>query len=260
MSKADLDVPERLRAAGATDLERRLLEAASREQPSPELSERMARAIGVSVPGVGSDAMGSVKTDTAAANGASASSSLVPWISGALVAVGVAVGAYVVTRPSVKPAASSAVASPGSSASALSIADAAPLLAPSPPTQNVSPPALIPANTAEEPRAKAPGGPSPRGRKAASAHELANQIALVDAARSALGGGGAERALGLALEYQKAYPSGTFRPEVSAVKIEALVKLGRTTEARTLAERFVVAYGPGPLADRVARLAHLAQP
>ena len=61
-------------------------------------------------------------------------------------------------------------------------------------------------------------------------------------------------------DYQTQYPSGTFRPEVAAVKIEALVKLGRMTEARTLAERFVVAYGSGPLAERVARLAHLAEP
>ena len=44
------------------------------------------------------------------------------------------------------------------------------------------------------------------------------------------------------------------------MKIEALVKMGRMTEARTLAERFVVAYGPSPLADRVAHLAHIAEP
>jgi hypothetical protein len=82
----------------------------------------------------------------------------------------------------------------------------------------------------------------------------------VDAARSALASGSALRALSIVRDYQSQYPSGTFRPEVSAVKVEALVNLGRMTEARTLAERFVVAYGPGPLADRVARLAHIAEP
>ncbi len=43
MSKPEIDLPERLRAAGATDLERRLLDAAGRERPSHELSERMAQ-------------------------------------------------------------------------------------------------------------------------------------------------------------------------------------------------------------------------
>ena len=99
-----------------------------------------------------------------------------------------------------------------------------------------------------------------RGGRGAAAGELADQIALVDAARTALAAGSAQRALSIVREYQHDYPTGTFRPEVSAVKIEALVKMGRTAEARTLAERFVVAYGPGPLADRVARLAHIAEP
>ena len=99
-----------------------------------------------------------------------------------------------------------------------------------------------------------------RGARGGAAGELANQIAIVDAARTALAAGSAQRALSIVREYQHDYPTGTFRPEVSAVKIEALVKMGRTAEARTLAERFVVAYGPGPLADRVARLAHIAQP
>jgi len=102
--------------------------------------------------------------------------------------------------------------------------------------------------------------PSSRGSRGATAGELADQIALVDAARGALASGGAQRALSLARDYQTQYPSGTFRPEVAAVKVEALVKLGRMAEARTLAERFAVAYGPGPLADRVARLARIAKP
>jgi outer membrane protein assembly factor BamD (BamD/ComL family) len=87
--------------------------------------------------------------------------------------------------------------------------------------------------------------------------DLAEQIALIDAARVALAGGSAERALTGVRQYQARYPKGTFRPEAAAIKIEALVKLGRAGEARTLAERFLVAHGPSPLADRVARLAGL---
>ena len=246
MSKQETDLPERLRAAGATQLERRLLEAAGCEEPSRDLSERMARAIGVSLVAPGSAATGSAKTGTAASKATSASSSLVPWVSGAVVAVGVIVGGYVAMNPGVKSSAPPAVTAP----------------ALSPPVELVKPlaapqPADAPQNTGEESPAKS--APSPRGRRGTAAGELSNQIALVDAARNALASGEAQRALSIVRDYQSEYPTGTFRPEVAAVKIEALVKLGRTAEARTLAERFVGAYGAGPLAERVARLAHVAE-
>ena len=61
-------------------------------------------------------------------------------------------------------------------------------------------------------------------------------------------------------QYQTRYPKGAFRPEAAAIKIEALVKLGHADEARALAKRFLIAHGPGPLADRVARLAGLNRP
>ena len=93
-----------------------------------------------------------------------------------------------------------------------------------------------------------------------TANELANQIALVDAARAALASGGAARALASVRDYQTEYPHGTFRPEVAAIKIEALLKLGRKAEARALAERFAANYGAGPLADRVTRLVGTAEP
>ena len=44
--------PERLRVVGATDLEQRLLTAAGGETPSPELTRRMARGLGLNVDGV----------------------------------------------------------------------------------------------------------------------------------------------------------------------------------------------------------------
>jgi len=108
---------------------------------------------------------------------------------------------------------------------------------------------------------KLPGGfASQRGRAATTANELSKQVALVDAARTALASGDAGRALSSVREYQATYPSGTFRPEVAAIKIEALLKLGRKAEARASAERFSASYGSGPLAERVARLAGIRQP
>ncbi|HKO50646.1 MAG TPA: hypothetical protein VJV79_23160 [Polyangiaceae bacterium] len=259
MSDHETDPPERLRAAGATHLERRLLEAASDEQPTRDLSERMARGIGVSLTlAPASGASGRASTGTQAVKAADASRSLVPWLSGALVVTGVVAGALVATLPDAKPALPSAVMAPTLSAPAASSVLASAVPAPLVGTQPTDP---APASDGSEgPPAKAASSTFTRGHRGPAAGELANQIALVDAARSALAGGDGQRALAIVREYQSEYPTGTFRPEVSAVKIEALVKLGRTTEARTLAEKFVVAYGRSPLAARVARLAQITEP
>jgi hypothetical protein len=42
------------------------------------------------------------------------------------------------------------------------------------------------------------------------------------------------------------------------LRIEALDHLGRTAQARTLAERFIAAHPDSPLADRVARVTGVA--
>lgn len=250
MSKDETDFPERLRAAGATNLERRLIDAAGQERPSRELSERMARSIGVTF--TVAEIVGSAKTSTTVGTATKASSSLVPWLSGAVVATGIAIGVYVATRPAAKSV------TPPHATPALSASAALPPPAPAPPRPNDTPTKDAPRVTDEDssPKAAASG----RGRRGTVAGELANQIALVDAARTALAAGNAQRALSLARQYQGEYANGAFGPEASAVKIEALVKLGRMTEARTLAERFVAAYGPGPLAERVARLTLIAKP
>jgi hypothetical protein len=255
MSKIDTDLPEPLRSVGASPLERRLLQAAGSEQPSRELSERMARGLGIVLPAVGSGAAvgAASKTAAAASKAGSGGSWLLPWISGALVTA-IAAGAFVATRPSASTSPSLPVVAPASSAP---LRSSPPALVP--PVAGHPTDAPPPAAAAESPKPVATPT-SPRGRSASTTNELANQIALVDAARAALASGGAALALRNVRSYQTEYPNGTFRPEVAAIKIEALVKLGRTAEARALAERFTSNYGPGPLADRVARLVGMAQP
>jgi hypothetical protein len=251
MSKQADDSVGRLRSGDATALERRLLDAASGERPSDELTARMAGAIGIALlPSGPPVSVGKGLTDAGApAPHVVASSSVVPWISGALVAV-VVVGAFMVGRGGdVSVASRPNVAVPPKVA--LSTASPAP--------SNEGPSAAMPAAENEAP-VSPPTPAAPRARGQGQVAELAAQIALVDAARTALAKGRAERALSIVSDYQTDYPSGTFRPEVSAIKIEALVKLGRKAEARALAERFVKSYGPGPLAERVSRLGGLADP
>src|SRR5690606_38326591 len=66
------------------------------------------------------------------------------------------------------------------------------------------------------------------------ATDLGDEIAVIDAARSAVRAGQGHRALDLVSQYVKRHPRGTFRPEAQALKIEALVQVGRTSEARAL--------------------------
>jgi hypothetical protein len=254
MSKQRPEGPPRLRTVDGTDMERRLLDAAGRERPSRELSERMARAIGVALPpaGSGTSAGGSAGPTPKAAT---ASGSLLPWLGGGLAVIAVGGAVYFArdtTRGSAPPAA-------GPAASASTTATM-----PRPAAGETSTPmAREPAPTSgagESTRMTPSTASTQRGRAGSGSSDLGDQIALVDAARSALGGGDANAALSLVRKYRSDYPSGAFRPEAAAIKIEALVKLGRSSEARNLAERFVTTYGPGPLADRVAHLAGLSQP
>ena len=70
--------------------------------------------------------------------------------------------------------------------------------------------------------------------------------------------GAGRRALEILRRYQDKYPAGSFRPEATALKVEALMKLGREAEARAIAERFVAEHRGSLLARRVAEIAGLA--
>jgi hypothetical protein len=89
--------------------------------------------------------------------------------------------------------------------------------------------------------------------------DLREQIRLIDAARKALNADNADRALQIVRRYQDRFTAGAFRPEAAALKIEALVALGRRSEARPLAETFVAEHSGSALADRVARIADVAR-
>lgn len=247
MTKTDSELPERLSDADVTDLERRLLTAARREEPSRALSERMAQGIGVAMPLAGGALPDLTQVGTPAAPKVAAASSTGAWVSGALVVAAVA-GAFVLARPSNPPSAPPPVPS------------SRPVVAPAPAPSSATPASDSPTVRTEERQARPVVSGAPRDRRGSLPTDVAEQIALIDMARVALASGGAERALAGAQQYEARYPKGTFRPEAAAIKIEALVKQGRTAEARALGERFLVAYGPSPLADRVARIAGLARP
>lgn len=239
---------QRLRPRSVTDLERRLLDAAGGERPSPELSERMAHALGLSGSAFGVATSAKVPAGAAAPKAAAGLNGLAPWVGVGVVSVLVA-SAFVATRALyMHPAGHDPSPTVGVPVTAASV---------STPFAEVPSTAVAPVESSEN-----PAGPAipQRGRAGASMGDLRAQIALVDAARSAVSSGSPSRALENLRQYQDRYPGGSFRPEAMAIKVEALVSLGRSAEARALAERFIAEYGSSSLADHVSRLAGLTGP
>jgi hypothetical protein len=241
VNRPESDLPERLLEADATAFERRLLDAALRKKPSPDASARMARALGVTLTAAAAGTATTAATVAAnaavsKATAAAGTSALWPWVSVGvvgLVVAGAVVGTRVGRDAPKPPAAPPALTAP------------APLPAPSQPeTDVVAEPA---------PRAIAPT----QRTRAATTSDLRDQVAFIDSARAAMLAGSSRRALEILNRYQDRYPTGSFRPEATALKVEVLMKLGRDAEARALAERFVAEHRGSLLARRVASVAGL---
>ena len=244
MNRPPADLPEPLLAADASDFERRLLESARQKGPSPAASARMARALGVTAAVAATGVAAKTLAAEAAASKATVAagaSTVWPWISAGVIGLAVA-GAVIGTR----------------------VWHASPP-APRPVSPSVAVPTPPPAPSAlpEHPGAMAERPPSQaaatrRTHGVPIAAELRDQIEFIDAARAALSVGADRRALELVGHYQEKYPAGSFRPEATALRVEALMKIGREAEARALAERFVAEHRGSLLATRVAEIAGLA--
>ncbi len=215
--------PARLAIVDATDLERRLLASAAAERPSPELQRRMRGALGL--------AAMSTTLATAAVAKAGTSAGASSWLAAGAVAAVVAggvVASLVATRaPEVTPVAARNTPSAVAYAPARSELVVAPTRAPS----------VAPA------------------RHRTGANELRDEIALVDAARSAIRADAPDRALSLLDHYRHSYPRGELAPEAAVLRIEAVAAAGRTIEARRLARAFLAQHPESPLSDRVAHFA-----
>ena len=253
MSGRPTDLPPRLLDGEATDFERRVLEGALRNEPSAAASARMARAHGVTAGLVGTGATaGAAAANKVALGGATTKATVAagvatawPWISAGVLTLAL-VGAVAGPRLRRAPV-------PGRVVTSLS--PAAPL---------ERPPAA-PSEVARPSGEVAEGSPDPlssnhRAHLATAGGDLRDEIEFIDGARAMLAAGDAGRALDLLGHYQDKYPTGTFRPEATAIRIEALLKRGRAAEARALAARFVAEHRGSLLAARVAGLVGLSEP
>jgi hypothetical protein len=245
MKSSPSDLPERLLEGQATDFERRLLETALRKQPSRTTSARIAGALGVTVTSV--EAAGATKAlsgGVGAKVAAAGTTAVWPWISVGV--VGLVVAGVLA----------------GASARRTSPAEPRHVSVPAAPPATMPLPGPTPSAAEDVPeQAHAISAPNRRRVRAATPPgDLREQIALVDAARAAVAAGADRRALEVLGRYADKYPLGNFRPEASALEIEVLFKLGRESEARPLAQRFVIEHRGSLLAVRVATIAGLPRP
>ena len=240
----DSKLPSQLRVVGATDLERRLLDAASRELPSVELTRKMQQTLGLSI-AASTMTAATVKSSSGAAMATTGAPAFAwPAISLGVLAL-VVTGAVVGLRST---AGHHATSGP-------TVTVPATVLEPAPVASTmIAAPSPAPTSRAVEGPASSSTRAHRRAVAAATPGDLRAEIALVDAARSAVTTGADDRALALLNRYDSTYRTGTFRPEAAALRIEALGHLGHTVQARTLAHRFIAAHPDSPLAERVARV------
>jgi len=95
-----------------------------------------------------------------------------------------------------------------------------------------------------------PGAPAaPRRPSASDADAL--ELGLLQRARGALAKGDFSAALGAITEHQRRFPSGRLREEREALRVKALLGLGRTDEAQRAGERFRDRFPESVLAPRI---------
>jgi len=265
-----MNEPRRWREEGADDFERDLILSARRDQPGPNAFRRTLAALGVGV----SLPLGAVGVAQGAilAPAKIGGVVLTKWLAtGALVGVVTAGGARVAEHalaPKVPTVTTTAAVARHGAASTRSALEGAPTEANAPP---VSPePAEPPPPVDAKPGAEAT--PTPLATAVAKRSDsappsrafeplappdqaaLKREVAAVDAARAALRSGDARGALGLLALYDKGFPGGVLSPEVSVLRVRALLAVGERARAEEIARRVIDADPAGPHADVVRSL------
>jgi hypothetical protein len=115
-----------------------------------------------------------------------------------------------------------------------------------------------PATTPDEPaQPSAPRAAAPSAKEATPAAEtpdtLPREVELLDDARSALQRGAANDSLTALDRYSREFPRGRLSTEALVLRIDALSRAGRTTEAKSLGERFLSANPSSPHRARIEK-------
>jgi hypothetical protein len=265
------------------DWERALLRSARTDVPSPHARRQTAVALGVAVGalGVGATTAAAAATATvagapaagAATAGAAAASAatggaavkvtagiaLLKWIGIGVTAGVVVLGAAHYARP-LAPVSGGAVVAPPAKAGAPPVALAAPPGPPSVPEVTAraeEAPTPARAATAEPvaPRHTAEGSQQAPAPSAPASPRLADEVVLLDSARSALAADDAVAALATLDRHDRIFPDGPLSPEASVLRIEALARHGDDAAALSAARAFLARDPTSPHARRVRAIA-----
>lgn len=255
--------PKRWLDDGASEVVERLLAAASCEQPSQASLARTFAALGVGVSAVSTAGVAGAAAPSvggAGLAGAAKGSTLagVLVLKGTLLGVGlgatfVVVNVVAFSRPQLSQPGSTLAPPMTSSFHAVRsqpLSTASAVQVPELTAKSARP--LLPR---PGPGSAIPGNESPTGASAPiDIEQLAEEVRAVDRARSALEAGRASAALAALDGYEARFPGRRFAPEVLYLRVEALLRLGRLSEARTLAEKLVMSYPNSPQAERARQV------
>jgi len=107
--------------------------------------------------------------------------------------------------------------------------------------------------------AKKPAQPQSKSTPRPQA-SLAQEIALLDQARSALAAHESARVMALVDQYERVLGGTRMRAEAALLRIEALAQNGQRVRAAQLAQRFIEEHAGNPLAERAQALAKIEDP
>jgi hypothetical protein len=182
---------------------------------------------------------------------------------GGMVGLGVVIPAAITTS---KPASSAAIRSPSQSTrphlaakttypmpSASALASAAPRASEPTSFVEVAAPREEPAqrSAVSSTIARTAALPDAHETSAAADTRLAEEVALLNAARRELAGGHGAQALALVERHARRFPDGALRQERTAAKVLALCELGRVESAAALARALLAAAPESPLRQRL---------
>lgn len=216
-----------------------------------------------SLSGAGATALGGAAAPAKLSAGP-LSASLVKWIALGSVVGGVVVAVGVITNeappppaarpPLAQPASPAPATAPRRRASEASVATASSVA--------TADGAATSATSAAPARAAAPRGvPLKHQRTGASqavsalpAETLAAEIAGIDRARALLASGRYSQAVAALDDYERRFPKNHFAPEVLYLRMEAASRAGRTSAARTFAQRLLARYPTSPQSEKARHL------
>lgn len=247
---------------GASDAIAHLLAAARDERPSAEsLSRSLAAATVGATTAITTAAAGAAlgKLGASSALGTKASSLLAAFTALKWLVVGAALGSAVMATvelprraspPGIALRTSHPLAPTSAPAGAAKATGASPALPPLERTESASEAAPAPLERTPSSGNARTLQPSGRAPAHVEAERLADEVRAIDEATRALNSGRARRALTLLDAYERRYAERRFAPEALYLRMEALINVGRPSEARSVANQLVNAYPTSPQAGR----------